>query len=339
MRQARPQLKVRPVEGDRHISETRINNLAGTNDYSIADVYSGIIRNIEQVSRAAQAYDTALQHAVDHGFGFFMLENNWSRVDPFVQELRIRRIKDSYSVIMDPAAEEADLSDAQRGWISKMINKATFQAKYGDAAYESVMQAPSTALKNWRAGDDVRVSHYYWLEYTEDQVLLMSNGAMAYLAEVEAVLDELEEEQGIREIDRKPVKRAICNWQKMTATEILEGPLELPFQHIPIFPVFGDERMVDGDIRYESAHRHAKDAQRSYNFNRTAATEAASLVPKAPWVLTDKQVQGHESEWEEANRKNLPYLSYNHVEGVLPPQRNFPSNVGAAELQLANRDA
>ena len=345
VRQERPQLKIRPVESDRYLSEAMIKNLQGTRDYSLADVFSGIIRNIEHVSRADQAYDTALAHAVDHSFGWFLITNDWSRIDPFVQELRIRRVKDSYTVLTDPAAEEADLSDMQDAFIAKMVNRETFKQKYPTASLDSFVTGYASA-EGWFDEDSIRIAHYYRIDWRGDHVLLLSNGKLVYENDVKDVLDELEHDEGIyiqrdsrgRDM-RKAVKRPVCTWQKITAHEVLEGPLDLPFEHVPLCAVLGDERIVDGKIRYESATRHSMDAQRSYNYWRTSAAETVALSPRAPWMGTEKQFAGHEGAYETANRRNHPYLTYNHVDGVPPPQRQFPSGISAAELQLATQDA
>jgi len=343
MRQERTSIKVIPVESNRGNSPT-VQNVAGTKDYSLADVYSGIIKNIEHLSRADQAYDTAAKHAVDHGFGFFYLINEWSVTDPFVQELRMYRVKNSYSVTLDPSAQEIDYRDAQDGFMYTNMNKATFEKKYPDAQPSSFNGAGNN-YEGWYESDSVRVAQYFWIEYKNDEVLLLSNGKTVYLSDVESVLDEMEEEQGIyvtsdaagKEM-RRDVKRPVCMWQKMTANEVLEGPTELPFSAVPIFPVLGEELVLDGRTIYESAVRQAKDAQRSYNYWRTAAAEAVALTPRAPYMGTARQFEGHEEQFENANSTNDPYMIYNHVEGVPPPQRQYPANVAAAELSNAVQD-
>jgi hypothetical protein len=345
IRQERPQLKVTPVESNRG-ANPRVNNLSGTKDYALADIYSGIIRNIEHVSRADQAYDTATQHAVDHGFGFFMLMNIWSKLDPFVQELKIMRIKNSYTVFMDPDAQEADYRDAQDCFIFTNMRRSTFEYKWPDKAPDEFAGAMMGATyEGWYDGDTIRVAQYLYIDYKSDEVLQLTNGKTVYLSDVEPVLDELREMTGIvvakdgqnNEL-RKKVKRPICMWQKQTASQILEGPVELPFSAIPVFPVLGDERMVDGRMIYESAIRHAKDAQKSYNYWRTAAAETVALAPRAPYMATERQIAGHEELYEQANTRNIPYMLYNHVEGVAPPQRQFNANPAAAELQNAIQD-
>lgn len=346
MRQERPQVKVIPVQTDKRTSPM-ISNLQGTKDYSLADVYSGIIKNIEHVSRAAQAYDTAGQHGVNHGFGYFYLMNEWSKLDPFSQELRIHRVKNSYSVTLDPDAQEADFRDMQDAFMFTNVKKKSFKAKYPDAVHTEFAQAGmGSSYEGWYDVDAIRVAQYFWIKYKPDEVLMLNDGRTVYLSEVKDVLDELEAEQGIYvetgpdgEPMRRKVTHPVCMWQKMTAKEVLEGPLELPFSAIPIFPVLGEELMLDGRMIYESAIRHAKDPQRSYNYWRTAAVETVALAPKAPYMATQKQLDGHEHMYEDASRKNLPYLLYNPDErSPGPPQRQFAAQPAAAELANAGQD-
>ncbi len=345
VRQERPQVRVTPVESDR-FQTPDMANVQGTQDYSLADVFMGIIRNIEHRSRADHSYDTALQHAVHHGFGYFIVKNQESRHDPFVQELVIKRVKNSYQVLMDPAAQEADLSDAADAFVFSSIHRATFERKYPDATYSSFDAGTMMAnYEGWYEKENLRIAEYRWIEYKQDEVLQLSNGKIVYWSDVEDVLDDMQHESGVHIVEikgkqlRKKVKRPVCMWQKMTADEILEGPLELPFETIPIFPVLGDEMIVDGRTRYESAIRHAKDAQRSYNYWRTAAAETVALAPRAPLVATARQIAGYEHLYETANTENHPYLLYNHIDGVPPPVRLQPAGVAAAELANAGQDA
>lgn len=346
MRQERQGLKITPVESNRG-KDPRIENVTGTKDYSMADVYAGIIRNIEHVSRADQAYDTAGKHAADHGFGFFYMLPRWSKIDPFVQELAIFRVKNAYTVLLDPDAQEADYRDMHDGFLFTQMQRTAFEKKYPDASpksFDSAMQG--SHYEGWYNADDLRVAQYFWLEYKDDEALILSNGMTVYRNDVEDVLDEIKHRTGVhiatdeagKEL-RKAVKRPVCNWQKMTADEILEGPLELPFSSVPIYPVFGEELIVEGRARYESAIRHARDPQRSYNYWRTAGAETVALAPRAPWVLTDDQISGHEDEFEQANNRNLPYLSYKHRDGQPPPRRDFPTQPAAAEIAQSNQDA
>jgi Skp family chaperone for outer membrane proteins len=68
-------------------------------------------------------------------------------------------------------------------------------------------------------------------------------------------------------------------------------------------------------------------------------TELIALQPKAPWVVEEGQIQGHEDEWKNANVKNQPYLSYRgtNIAGTPapPPQRQQMAGVPAGIVQAA----
>lgn len=334
-RQEWPQLRVKPVQGDIGALK-RVANVAGTRDYSMAEVMMGIIRNIEHISRADHAYITSLEHSVQHGFGFFRAQPIYTRNDTFEQEIRIYRIKNSYSVLIDPTAQEVDYSDMQDCFIHTMINRDQFERRWPDAkatSFESNEQG--NTYEGWYDREMLRIAEYFWIDYRQDDVLLFNDGSTGYRTLVEPILDELQADRGIYVVKDRPVKVPQCKWQKMTATDILEGPVTLPTSYVPVFPVLGRELIIDGETRYHSAIRHAKDAQKAYNYWQTAASESVALAPRAPWILTGKQVEGWENEWEEANRKNLPFLLYNHQDGVPPPQRIFADQGAIAQLQQA----
>ena len=82
---------------------------------------------------------------------------------------------------------------------------------------------------------------------------------------------------------------------------------------------------VEGKLHLAGLIRDAKDAQRMYNYWVTAETEQVALMPKAPYIMEEGQVEGHEVRWQQANQKSFPYLLYkaSSVSGkpAPPPQR------------------
>src|SRR5580765_898385 len=77
-RQNKAQIKVTPVGG--HAS------------YEAAQVFSGIIRRIEYVSKAVDAYSTATYHQVDSGIGYVRVDTDYVDGQSFDLGLFIRRI-------------------------------------------------------------------------------------------------------------------------------------------------------------------------------------------------------------------------------------------------------
>jgi hypothetical protein len=86
--------------------------------------------------------------------------------------------------------------------------------------------------------------------------------------------------------------------------------------------------------------RYLKDPQRAYNYFRSAETEAVALQPKAPWIATEKNIEGFEDMWRNANTRNYPYMLYSpdQKNGSIAPQRinSGMNTAGMVEgLQLA----
>lgn len=334
----RPQIKVSPVEADRRSFNQRVDNLAGTNDYSYAEIYNGVIKNIEITSRADAAYDTAYDHAVTHGFGYFTIANQYTNDDVFEQDIKIKRVKNSYNVRFDLAAQEADFSDMKWAFVYRYMHKDEFQKKYPGKNYNaSFNDTQGTNYEGWLDGDDVRVADYYYIEETKVDLVQVNTGEVYDGKKFDKVKDELAA-KGIVEIKRRKVKRNVVKMAVISDSETLEGPYTLPCTIVPLIVIIGREKIVDGQVYYNSAIRHAHDSQRAYNFWRTAAIESVAQSPKAPYLLTPLQIEGHEGMWDNANQDNPPYLLYNPDEqSPGPPTRNFQTMVPAAEISQSTQ--
>ena len=128
--------------------------------------------------------------------------------------------------------------------------------------------------------------------------------------------------------DTKTVEMPKVKHWIMTASEILEGDLEgeaFPGKYVPIILVSGKRVNIEGKVYNRGLIRFAKDPMRLFNYALTSSAEAVHLAPKAPWMVTPKQVQGFEKDYAMANTDNLPYMKYNmDVQNGVPappPQR------------------
>ena len=76
---------------------------------------------------------------------------------------------------------------------------------------------------------------------------------------------------------------------------------------------------------------------RMRNYWRSASVEAIALAPKAPWLVTPKQIEGFEQDWRTVGQGNPSVLPYNpdpKVPGGVP-SRVAPAPVQTAMLQEA----
>lgn len=322
-RQSRPQLKVSPVDDG--------------GDKDTAKVLNGVIRHIEANSGAEIAYDTALESAVDSGFGYFRIVTAYSSDDSFEQEILIKRIVNPSSVSVDPAAVEPDYSDARFMFIDDWMTRDEYEAAYPGSELTSRMSDISIGnqMPDWITQKGVLVSEYFEIEEVAVTMAQMPDGSVS---ELYSIPEEFRSLAKTRAIKRKKVV-----WYKTNGYEIL-AKQDWPGKYIPIIPVLGIERFIDGKRILEGIVRHAKDPARMYNYWATAETEMIALAPKAPFIGAEGQFEGHEHQWRSANNNNIAFLEYKPVTLnntiVPPPQRNgyTPPIAAVSQARAQSRD-
>lgn len=315
-RQNRPSIKVAPVDS------------AATEE--LADLMSGLIRHIENQSNAETAYDTAGESAARGGFGYWRLLTDFSDPESFDQEVYIKRIRNPLCVFLDPYAQEPDGSDANWGFIIDDLSPEEFKARHPGSKLASTgdWSGLGNNAPGWIKADSARIAEYFYKEFKPARIHLLATGETVYdheLAPRQAAA--LAAGLNASVVKSRETKITVVKWLKITAVEVLEKT-DWVGSFIPIIPVYGNELIVNGKRILESVIRHAKDPQRMLNYYKSAASETIALAPRTPWVLAEGQVEGYETIWGEANRKNHAYLPYKPTSiggaQVPPPQRqNF----------------
>lgn len=311
-RQNRPAINVSPV-GDKSDPET-------------AKMLKGLIRQIERQSNADVAYDTGFDGAVSNGWGYWRILTEYEGEDTFDQVLRIARIRNPFRVYLDPDSQEPDGSDAQWCFISDFIPRAEFKEQYPDATITPWEDSGlgDEMYQLWSTETHVRIAEYYYYDTKMRKLVALTTGHIGYYDELAVDIKEqirLNPEliKREREVPCKTVK-----WCKLTAHEKLEE-VDWLGKWLPVIKVIGDEADIEGKVTYAGVIRDAKDPQRMKNYWATAKTELVALAPKAPWIMEEGQVEGHEKAWREANNKSNPYLLFkgSNIAGkqVPPPQR------------------
>lgn len=308
----------------------------GANDET-AETLEGLLRHIEYDSNADVAYDTAVSSAAAIGFGFFRLISEF-KYGTFDQELKIKRIRNPFTVYVDPLAQEIDGSDQRFAIITSKMGKKEFKAEYPKAEETAqALEGGAGDTTNWFWKDEVRIAEFYRVEHTADTLCLYSDGSTAWESEKKP------QAIGVTKVkSRKDLRRKVM-WYKLTGAEVLEET-EIPCYWIPVFPVWGDEIDMNGRVKRFGLIRNAKDPCRMYNFWLTSATEEIAMRPKTPYIGAVGQFEGMEDEWGQANQRSYSYLEYNPitVDGTLapPPQRQPMADlpVGALQMTALARD-
>jgi hypothetical protein len=306
IRQNRPGIKIRPVD-DKADKET-------------AEIMQGLVRHIQDSSKADIAYDTAAEWQVDTGLGYFRIITDYCEDDSFNQDIVIKRVVDPNKVYYDPESTEPDGSDARWAFVIEDWALDEFKTEYPDVDVTAFKDGVTGDRQGWFGKDFVRVAEYFEIESKPRILVQLQDGSTAWKDEIP------EEYQELIIAERKSNDKR-CKWYKIGGDKILEQT-ELPTSFIPVIPVLGNEVWVEGKRHVHGLTRFAKDPARQYNYMQSANTEVMALAPRAPYIAAEGQLDGYEQEWAMANRHNLSVLTYNPVSfgGTVigAPQRQQP---------------
>lgn len=326
-RQNKPSIKVNPVDSNA--------------DIKTADVLSGIIRNIEAVSNADVAYDTAVEQAVSSGFGYWRVTLDYAYDESFDLDIMIKRITNQFSVYADPNSTEADSSDWDVCFVTDRIPKKVYERKYKDkATVDWDSQGWKDIGNDWLNDDGVLIAEW-WRRYdVEREVVLLDDGRTFDAEEFDndPDLQTAKEAEQIIEVKRRKISSKRVTQTIISGADVLEEEKEFPGCYIPIVPVYGDEILIEGKRYFRSLINPAKDAQMAFNFWRSAAAELVALAPRVPWIGT-AETFAEDERWATANTASHSYLVFG---GSVPPQR-LPLDSGPAagvlqEAMNANDD-
>jgi hypothetical protein len=323
-RQNRPSGKVIPADDDA--------------DVEVAEVFNGMVRHIEYISDADVAYDTACENQVSYGEGYIRILTEYCDADTFDQDIKIGRVRNSFSVYMDPTIQDPTGADQKWCFITEDITKADYERMYPDSAPITTLQTLGVGdqnLSQWLNEDTIRVADYYYVDYDRATLNLYTGNVTAF--------EGTPEDKQLKALYGKPKKsresdRVKIKYCKINGYEILEER-DWAGKYIPVVRIVGNEFEVDGRLYVSGLVRNAKDAQRMYNYWVSQEAEMLALAPKAPFIGYGGQFEGYENQWKTANTTNWPYLEVNPdvtdgAGSILPlPQRAQPPMASSGLLQ------
>ena len=314
-------------------------------DVEVAEIYEGMVRHIEYMSDADVVFDTACENQVVYGEGYFRVLTEYCNDESFNQDLRYERIRNSFSVYMDPLIQDPAGEDARWCFITEDMEKSEFERLFPNAApITSIMSqgVGDDSLSQWISENTIRIVEYFYYVH-EPKKLNLYPGNQSFF-------DGSREDKQMKEMGLKPVKSRTVDvksvkWMKTNGFEILEEQ-DWAGSYIPVIRVVGNEFEVDGRIYVSGLVRNAKDAQRMYNYWVSQEAEMLALAPKAPFIGYGGQFEGYENQWKTANTTNWPYLEVNPdvtdgMGGTLPlPQRAAPplAQTGLIQAKMGASD-
>lgn len=318
---------INQVSNDIRMNTPSINVIphSGGADIETADVYQGLIRDIEYNSNADDSYDYAVNSAIKCSIGFIRVDHRYKDNNSFDQELYIERVVNPLSVILDPASVAPDGSDAMCAWVLDEISYKEFKDKYPD------FEPSSFGDKDGNREDTVTLCEYFKVEEVSITIARLADGSVI----------EFQEGMPVEVIDTREGTKRIVRRYHLSGNDILEETT-FPGEYIPVIPVYGEECWIDGKRHLNSLIRRSKDAQRRYNY--WASTEAELLMksPKATIIAVGGTTENYAEDYKDPD--NAIVLRYDQTDAkgnpAPPPQINpgpqIPAGIVNAMAQAAD---
>lgn len=314
-------------------------------DVEMAAIFDGMVRHIEYMSDADVAYDTACDNQVVYGEGYVRILTEYCDADSFDQDLRIGRIRNSFSVYMDPTIQDPCGADAEWCFITEDISKDEYERQFPKAQPISTLLSLGVGDKTsaiWVNEQSIRIAEYFYITHETKKLNLYPGNVTAFEG---SEVDRQMKEMGLPVIRSRQADDKKVMWVKTNGYEILQER-EWAGKWIPVVRVVGNEFEVDGEMFVSGLIRNAKDAQRMYNYWVSQEAEMLALAPKAPFIGYGGQFEGYEHQWKTANVNNWPYLEVNAdaTDGMgapLPlPQRSAPplAQTGLIQAKMGASD-
>lgn len=296
----------------------------GAPDDDTANILKGLIKNIEYVSSADDAYDTAVLSAIRCSIGFIRVDHDYTDDDSFTQDLKIDRVVNPLSCWLDSDSIKADGSDAKHGFIAEQMKVSEFKRKYKGKEPVS-FETGKKEGGDLEEGDYITIVEFFKIDEKECEICDYGDGVGIPRN------DEMGEPAQTRTVQKRTVKR-----YKMSGADILEETT-FPGEYIPLVPVYGEEMWIEGRRNLFSLIRKAKTAQQMHNYWKSLETELLQKQPQAPIMAAEGQTEDYAEDWLNPGKTMVLRYKQTDLEGnpAPMPQRLIPPQTPTGVFQAS----
>ena len=112
---------------------------------------------------------------------------------------------------------------------------------------------------------------------------------------------------------------------KLLNSGLIEDPVELVLDRLPVIPIYGEEVFIDDKLSYQGIVRQTKSIQKLVDYSYSQLCERLAKSPKNAWIGTKEALEGYEEYYKNFDKSVNPLLIYNKYDGSKkenqPPQR------------------
>ena len=300
--------------------EAQVNILVrvtGEVESGLNDTFNGLIKNIESVSDAEDAYDNMFDECQKSGYGGCRIVTEYAD-DSFEQNIRIEPILNATQSLFFGPAKKATKQDALYAYYLWWMDMDEFKEEHPTAEHTDW---PSSSLqtfaRSWFNKNDnlIRIAEYWRKRPVEKEIIQLADGKVI---DEEDFIDGMQLARGP---DGQERRRKVKTYQVerfiMTGTEVVKGPQKWAGRFIPLIPEYGIRSVIDGREIIRGKVRKGKDAQRIYNYATSAIIKTAAKSSKDHEWMTPAMAEGHIEDYEKMNIDQNPVYFFN-------PDSDFP---------------
>lgn len=320
----------------------------GDDDPGLADTYNGLIKNIEIVSDAQDAYDGGFDEGQKSGYGGWQIVTRFAD-DSFEHDIIIEPVVNATQSMFFGPAKKSTKEDALYAFLIWDLHEEEFKIQWPKAVRHDWPEDFMSQRLGWFNSNDkmLRLAAYWRKRSIEKEIIMVTmttpdgkktnkvigEDDLAAALEIPGTIITLNEagEEVRRTAKTYQVERFILN-----GAEILEDARAWPGKYIPLIPEYGVKSVVNKQEIIRGKVRKGKDAQRIYNYTVSSIVETAALAPKDFHWMTAEQAEDHTTELEKMNVSKNPIQFYTHVEDVPVPFKGQGPTVQQALIDQRN---
>jgi hypothetical protein len=306
-----------------------------------AQALEDALRQINHESNGDAAREMAINYAGSGGFGFYThiqeYANRTASDGGFELKLGVERILDPTTVIFDRFVEQPDFSDSTRCVIAKRMSWPRYKREFGGSSKVTDVESfkdfdsGNANLNDWADDESIQVARHLWIEFKTRRYVRLKDGTEGYADELKFEESEVDPRYDRDEEERIVHDDVINGIEKLKKTTWLGN-------YIPVYPVLGEELVVDGQRQLISLIRYAHDAARLKNAYHSGIAEAIGLTTARFYMGMVGQF-AHPS-WNDKIRKNRQYREVTQVpmlDGSMAPLPQLQT--GEAAIQALGQAA
>lgn len=295
----------------------------GAND-QIAEFYEAKIREREYDSNATQQYLLAAENAIHRSYGFVRVDTRYGSLTSVNQEIYIDGFPDPDMVQPDPDAIRLDSGDMRDCFVFQWTDKKQAEKDHVRRSATAVASGKGDGLwrinePGWFNGDKRLIAEYWYVDSKARKLLLVQptsapGGLPAQPMQV--FKDEVRKRfpagvtviQELRDVDYPTVKMCLTNGVDILHEQDWAG------KYIPIVSCYGKVLWVPEGGQVErkilSMTRLGRDPWKALCYSGCTLLEILGMVQKAPAMVVEGQLAGHEQEWADAVSTPVAFLAY-----------------------------